>query len=192
MDKIIGALTFKSGVYTQVKKDAGFTSASWGIVVVSALLGGLGSNTSLVRAGRIVPWLLGVIGTTVFTLLGFILACALVAALAKAVFDRSEKLAGLQRAFGLARVWVAFTAVGLLTVLSPTLAGFTGLIGLIAIGLWLFAWGMSVREIFGLDWVQSISLVTVGLIVMVAVAVIANTLLGAFGLMSTTLFQLFG
>jgi hypothetical protein len=192
MDKIIGALTFKSGVYAQAKKDAGFTPASWGIVVVSALLGGLGSNTSLVRAGRIVPWLLGVIGTTVFTLLGFILACALVAALAKAVFDRSEKLAGLQRAFGLARVWVAFTAVGLLTVLSPTLAGFTGLIGLIAIALWLFAWGMAIREVFGLDWLQSISLVAVGLIVMVAVAVIANTLLGAFGLMSTTLFQLFG
>lgn len=152
----------------------------------------LGSNTSLVRSGRIVPWLLGVIGTTIFTLLGFILARMVVGALAKVVFDRSEKQEGLQRAFGLARIWMAFTGVGLLTILSPSLAGFTGLIGLIAIGLWLYAWVVSICEVFKLDWLQSISLVAIGLFVMVAVAVFTNTLLGAFGLMSTTLFQLFG
>ena len=191
-ERIMRALSFRKGIYAEVKKDKTFTPTAWLIVILSALLTALGSNTSLVRSGRFVQWLLGVLGTTLFTVLGFLLASAAVHVIAKAVFDHHEKLDGLQRAFALSRVWMTFTLVGILTILSPSLSFFTGLVGLAAIALWFFSWVVSVREVFAMDWLPAIVLALIGFMVMLALAVTANTLLGGLGLMSTTLFKLFG
>jgi len=45
-ERIIGALTFRRGVYAEVEADKAFTATAWILVVIFALLNQLGSNAS--------------------------------------------------------------------------------------------------------------------------------------------------
>jgi hypothetical protein len=185
--RILGALTFKPGIYAEVKKDASFTGSAWLIVVVTSLLFALGSNTSLLRSGRVGSWFLGVIGTALFMVLDFTLTCILIRWLGKTVFNTSAKFEQLVRPFGLARVWMAISFVGILTVLSPTLACVTGMAGLAAILLWFLAWVIAAKETLGLDLLQSISVGFIGMFVMVGISLLSNTVLGLLGLVGSSL-----
>ena len=55
MDRIIGAFTFRKGIYAEVEKDASFTRTAWIIVAVVAFLNELGLNAST----NIPGWLAG-------------------------------------------------------------------------------------------------------------------------------------
>ena len=44
MDRIIGAFTFRKGVYAEVEHDASFTTTAYIIVAIVAILNQLGAN----------------------------------------------------------------------------------------------------------------------------------------------------
>ena len=60
-ERIIGAFTFRKGVYAEVEKDTNFTTTAWILVVVVALLTKYGANESV----KLLKILLGaVVGNT--------------------------------------------------------------------------------------------------------------------------------
>ncbi|MFQ5932733.1 MAG: hypothetical protein ACE5MM_10015, partial [Nitrospiraceae bacterium] len=67
MDRIIGAFTFRKGVYAEVEHDTTFTRTAWTIVAVAVILNQLGS---FARAGfdNLLGWLGGAVIGTVFAL----------------------------------------------------------------------------------------------------------------------------
>jgi len=54
-NRIIGAFTFRKGIYAEVEADTSFTSAAWILVVVFAFLNQLGSYAS----EDILDWVIG-------------------------------------------------------------------------------------------------------------------------------------
>ena len=61
-ERIMGAFTFRKGIYAEVERDASFTSTAWILVAVVAFLNQLGANAS----GEIFNWLVSaVVGTGV-------------------------------------------------------------------------------------------------------------------------------
>ena len=77
MNRVIGALTFRRGVYAEVEHDEGFTNTAWLLVVASSFLGQLGANA----AGGFedpVSWIRNSIVGTVFAVAAFIVGVAIV------------------------------------------------------------------------------------------------------------------
>ena len=183
MEKIIGALSFKSGVYAEAKKDTGFSATAWLIVAVSAVLSALGNGAGLAR-GRVFAWLLGSLFGAGFAVLGFALAVFVIMWVGKTVFNTTASFDELARPLGLARIWHVVGVLGLLAFLSPALSCVAGIFNLAA---WLWA----VREALGLDWAQTITVVVMGMIVVVLVTVISASILGAFGLVTAAFTGIF-
>ena len=57
IDRIVGAFTFKKGVYASAANDATFTNSAWLIVMVAVLLSQVGSRAS--SSIGFFHWLLG-------------------------------------------------------------------------------------------------------------------------------------
>ncbi len=180
------ALTLKPGVFVSLKNDLGFTNTAWWIIIISSLLTSLGSNTSLLRTGRISAWLLGVFGTTIAYILGFVLACVAMVRVGEYFFDVKVSFDQVFRSQSISRIWLAITFIGIITILSPTLACMTGPIGFGAVMITLSTSLLALKEVFELDWPQLGVLLVIGLIVMVGVALIFNVILASLGLVSVS------
>ena len=181
MDKIIGALTFKGGTYADAKKDAAFTPIAWLIVVVTALLNALGSGAGLGKGGILI-WLLGLLFLAVFAALGFALACWVISLVGKSVFNTTTTFNELVRPLGLARIWHVISIMGLLALISPGLGCVSGFFTLAAAFLGIAAWFMAIHETMALDWVQTITVVVLGVVVTALVTLVASTIFGVMGL----------
>ena len=68
LDRIIGALTFRSGVYKEVEQDTTFSP--WPIVIVVAFLHALGvlSHTA---SESFIGWIVGAVVSAIFAVIGF-------------------------------------------------------------------------------------------------------------------------
>lgn len=190
MDKIIGALTFKNGVYAEAKKDSGFSATAWLIVAASAVLSALGNGAGLAR-GRVFAWLLGSLFGAGFAVLGFALAVFVIMWVGKTVFNTTASFDELARPLGLARIWHVVGVLGLLALLSPALGCVAGIFNLAAAILGFIAWLWAVREALGLDWAQAITVVVMGMLVVILVTVISASILGAFGLVTAAFTGIF-
>jgi hypothetical protein len=164
MDRIIGAFTFKQGVYNEVKSDTSFTQNAWIIVVVATLLAQLGINSHSGIAGLLIGAILG----TIFGVGGFALTCYVVPIVAKALFQVTTTFDELVRVIGLAYVWYV---VGVLAFVLGFFGSLAGLLVLVAI---VFAF----REILGLDWVKAIVIAVIAGVVVGVVTVIAGVIVG--------------
>ena len=69
-DRIIGAFTFRKGVYAEVEVDTSFTSTAWILVVVFAFLNQLGSYAS----ENLFDWLVGTAIGTLTAVIAFAVA----------------------------------------------------------------------------------------------------------------------
>ena len=154
-DRIIGALTFRSGVYDDVEKDTSFTQTAWIIVIVASFLSALGSGGGLIAA---------IIGT-IFAVIGFYVFVWIINWVGREVFKAVVTVDELIRTLGLAAIWSAFGVLGLIPVLG-------GLIALLASLLGLAASLIATKAALDLEWVQTIVTVVIGFIVeMVIVAI---------------------
>jgi hypothetical protein len=185
MEKIIGALSFKSGVYAEAKKDAGFSGTAWLIVAASAVLSALGNSAGLAR-GHIFGWLLGSIFGSVFQILGFALAVLIIMWVGKTVFNATASFDELARPLGLARIWHVVGVLGLLALLSPSLGCVVGIFNVAAFILGFIAWLWAVHEALGLDWAQAITVVILGTMVVLVITFISTSILGLFGFLSAS------
>jgi hypothetical protein len=187
VNRIIGAFTFRKGIYEEVEHDVSFTSTAWLIVVVTAFLSSLGSGTS----DNILNRFLGAGVGTIFTVIGFAVATFVISWIGKTLFQADVSFEELVRTLGLAYVWNAIGVIGIVSVISDTLSCLLWPVTLAAALLGLAAWFVAAREALDLDWVQTIVTVIVGWVVMLAIGFVASLVVGALGFGALALGSLF-
>ncbi len=190
IEKIIGAFSFKPGVYAEVKKDAGFTGSAWMIVTITAILNSIGTAAA-VSHFRFEVWLVSALFAAVFAVLGFGLACFVISWVGKTVFNTTASFDEVVRPLGLARVWHIVGVIGIAALITPALGCVTGIFSLAAAVLGFIAWLIAVREALGLEWPQTIATVVLGTMVVTVVTLIAGMVLGAFGLAMPSILGVF-
>lgn len=190
MNRIMGAFTFRKGIYSEVESDTSFTSTAWMLVTVVALLNQLGANS----AGNpgLGKWLLGSILGTVFTVIGFALAAFIISWVGSSVFNAQTNFNEMVRTLGLAYVWNVIGFIGILALVSSTLTCLLAPVTFLGAILGFIAWLIAIKEALDLEWLQTIITLVIGLVVNIIISILAGLVLGIFGLSAAGLFSLFG
>jgi hypothetical protein len=178
-DRIIGAFTFRSGVYKEVEEDTTFTTTAWLLVIVIGFLSQLGSHASR----HLFNWLGSAVVGTIFVVLGFAVGAFIVNWVGRTVFNAEVTFDELVRTLGLAYVWNIVGVVGIVGAISPGLKCLLtpGLV--IAAIAGFIAWLVAAKEALDLEWVQTIVTVFLGWVAMAIITmVLAGTVLTALGL----------
>jgi len=175
-DRIIGAFTFRRGVYAEVEKDTGFTNTAVGLVIVVAFLNQLGSFAS----GNLVERLARAAGATYFVLIAFALAVFVIQWVARVLFNAEVTFEEMVRTLGLAYVWQITGVIGAPGAFVPALAWLVAPALFVGLILGLIAWFIAAKEALDLPWLQTIVAVILGFVfVVVGVCVVEAALIGA-------------
>ena len=177
IQRIIGAFTFRKGVYAEVEKDTTFTTTAWILVVVVAFLSQLGSTAS----SNLVGWLVGAVVSTIFAVIAFAVGALVINWVGRAVFNADVTFEELVRTLGLAYVWQVVGVIGALGAFSPTLGCLLAPVMFIAWILTAIAWFVATKEALDLEWVQTIVTVILGWIAVIVITVVAGVVLGLLG-----------
>jgi hypothetical protein len=178
MERIIGAFTFRKGVYAEVEKDTAFTTTAWILVAVVAFLNQLGSQASSEVGG----WLIGAIVGTVFAVIGFAVGALIINFVGRTVYQAEVTFEELVRTLGLAYVWNVVGVLGILTALSPALGCLLAPVMIAAWVLMAISWFRAAREALDLETGQTIVTVILGWLAVVAISIVAGLVLAALGL----------
>jgi len=178
MDRIIGALTFRSKVYADVEKDSSFTTTAWILVAVVGFLNQLGAYAQ----ANVGKWILSALLGTVGILIGFAVGAWVISWVGRTVFKADVTFEEMVRALGLAYVWNVVAVIGVLAGFSVTLSCILAPILLIAAILGLIAWFVAAKEALDLEWVQTIITVILGWIALMVIGFLVGLVLGALGL----------
>jgi len=185
--KVIGAFTFRKGVYAEVEKDTKFTTNAWLIVIVVAFLSQLGGNASRGFGGMLVGTVIG----TIFAVGGFALAAFVISLIGKSLFNATVTFEEVVRTLGLAYVWNIIGFAGILAVLSPALVCVASPLLFIGWVMGLIAWFVAAKEALDLDWGKTIITVVIGWVVMLVVTGIASAIVSLLGFTARSATQLF-
>ena len=177
IERIIGAFTFRKGVYAEVEKDTTFTTTAWILVVVVAFLSQLGSNAS----SNLVQWLVGAVVSTIFAVIAFAVGALVINWVGRAVFNADVTFEELVRTLGLAYVWQVVGVIGALAAFSDPLPCLLAPVMIIASILMVIAWFVATKEALDLEWVQTIVTVILGWIAVIVITVVATIVLGLLG-----------
>lgn len=120
MDYIRGAISFQSSTYEQVEHDEGFTITAWILVGVSSFLAMLGVNAGI-AVESLSNWLLSALLMSVFMLIGFAIAAAVVTGVGRLAFKADVTYTEMVRTLGLASVWISVGFLGILVLFMPVL-----------------------------------------------------------------------
>jgi hypothetical protein len=181
--RIIGAFTFRKGVYKDVEHDSSFTSTAWIIVLVVALLSQLGTF------GFGEDWFLATLFGTIASVVGFAIAAYIIAWVGKAVFSADVSFHEMVRTLGLAYVW---RIIGVLGVFGGFLSCLLAPALIAAFVLGLVAWFVAAKEALDLEWGQTIVTVILGWLVMLVIAIVTGLVLGALGIGAYAIGSAFG
>jgi hypothetical protein len=191
IDKIIGAFTFKTGVYKEVEEDTSFTPNAWLIVAAAALLSNLGSSAGSVHAIG-ARWIVGALSGTVVTVASFALGAFVMNWAGRTFFNADVTYDELIRTIGLASVWNAVGFLGIIALAAPGLTCITGPITFLAAIAGLAAWFFAAKEALDLDWPQTIGAVIIGWVTMMIVAaLVSGVILGLLGLTAAGMRSIF-
>ena len=174
INRIIGAFTFRKGVYADVEHDPSFTTTAWMIVVIATLLNRL--NALLYSSER----LFAAIVSAILSILGFAIGVLVINWIGSTLFKANVTFGQGIRALGLAYVWKAIGILSLLASFSTPLSGVLDLlIGLATIISWLIA----AKEALDLDWLKTGITVVLGWLVQFVITTVGGGLtLGLFEL----------
>jgi hypothetical protein len=175
--RIIGAFTFRKGVYAEVEQDTNFTTTAWIIVAVVAFLNQIGSYAS----GELVNWLIGAVVGTIFAVLGFAVAALVINWVGRAVFHADVSFDELVRTLGLAYVWNVIGVLGILAAFSAALSCVLAPVMIIATIAMVIAWFVAAKEALDLEWLQTIVTVILGWLALVVIMVVAGLVLSLLG-----------
>ncbi len=191
MDRIIGAFSFKPGIYKEVEEDNSFTTNAWIIVAVVAFLAKLGSNAVLshTAVGR---WIAGALLSAVFAVGGFALAAYVISWAGKTFFNAEVTFEEVVRTLGLAYVWNVVEFLNIITLAGSALAWISKPVTFLASLAGLVAWFIAAKEALDLEWPQTIGTVIIGWVVMAVVMAIAGVILGILGLAGAGVGAIFG
>ena len=188
VNRIIGAFTFRKGVYAEVEADTSFTTTAWILVAVVAFLNQLGSWADK----DVGDWLLGTAGGTVFAIIGFAVGALIVNLAGRTIYKADVTFNELVRTLGLAYVWQLIGVLGVITAFSTSLSCILAPVMIIAAILMVVAWFVAAKEALDLGWFQTIVTVILGWIAFIVIMIIAGLVLGALGLGAAALGGAFG
>ena len=191
MNRVIGAFTFRKGVYAEVERDTSFTTTAWILVVIVAFLQNFGGLTSQFGDISFINWVLGLGAGTVFSVLGFAVAALVISWVGKTVFNAEVDFGEMVRTLGLANVWGAlgiFKVINAITVLACLLSPLSIAIAILTFAAWLIA----AKEALDLEWLQTIVTIVIGWIVIGVFTAITGIVFGMFGLAAAGVFGLLG
>jgi len=187
-NRIIGAFTFRKGIYAEVEADTSFTSTAWILVVVFAFLNQLGSYAS----EDILDWVIGTGIGWLTAIIAFAVAAAVMNWVGRAVFNAEVTFNELVRTMGLASVW---TVVGVLGVFAAFSTALSCLLGPAIVIAWLamvVAWFVAVHEALDLGWGQTIITVIIGFIPWAIIMALAGVVMTLLDLTATGIGNLVG
>jgi hypothetical protein len=187
-ERIIGAFTFRSGVYAEVEKDNTFTSTAWILVAVVAFLNQIGSFAS----SELVNWLVGAVVGTIFAVLAFAVGALVINWVGRGVYKADVTFDELVRTLGLAYVWQVVGVLGVLSAFSTALSCLLAPVMVIAAILLVVAWFIAAKEALDLDWVKTIITVILGWISLIVITAIAAVVVGLLGFGGAALGGLLG
>jgi|GEM_PF-470644 len=190
MNRIIGALTFRQGVYDEVENDPAFTSSAWMIVAAVAFLSQLGANAAVLQSeAGLTGWLIGTVVGTIIAVVAFALACAIVAWVGRSIFHATATFDEMVRTLGLAYVWNVVALIAIVGAIAPALACVAAPITLIAAILGLIASAIALKAALDLDWVQTIITAVIAWVVIFVMSLLVGVVLGLLGFAGATLTQ---
>ncbi|HWQ82989.1 MAG TPA: YIP1 family protein [Anaerolineales bacterium] len=189
IDRIIGAFTFRKGVYAEVEGDASFTTNAWLIVAVAAFLSSLGA--AAVSGGSFASMFLGALVGTIFSVIGFGISAFVISWVGVNVFKAQTNFEEVVRTTGLAFVWTAVGVLGILGALASVLACITGPIQFAAWIAGLVAAIFAIKEALDLDWTSTIITVVIGWLVQLVIGLIAGLVLGILGISASGIMGIF-
>jgi hypothetical protein len=178
MERIVGAFTFRQGVYAEVENDASFTPTAWILVAVVAFLNQLGSQATSEVGG----WLIGAIVGTVFAVIGFAIGALIINFIGRTLYNADVTFEELVRTLGLAYVWNVVGFLGILSALSPALGCLLLPVMIAAWVMMAISWFRAAREALDLEMGQTIITVILGWLAPVVIMIIAGLVLAALGL----------
>jgi hypothetical protein len=187
-ERIIGAFTFRSGVYAEVEKDNTFTSTAWILVAVVAFLNQIGSFAS----SELVNWLVGAVVGTIFAVVAFAVGALVINWVGRGVYKADVTFDELVRTLGLAYVWQVVGVLGVLSAFSTALSCLLAPVMVIAAILLVVAWFIAAKEALDLDWVKTIITVILGWISLIVITAIAAVVVGLLGFGGAALGGLLG
>ena len=177
-ERIIGAFTFRKGVYAEVEKDTSFTTTAWILVAVIAFLSQLGANAS----SNLVRWLGGAVVGTIFAVIAFAVGALVINWVGRTVFKADVTFEELVRTLGLAYVWQVVGVIGAVAAFSAALSCLVAPVMIIGSILMVIAWFVATKEALDLEWVQTIVTVVIGGIALMVIMFVATIVLGLLGL----------
>jgi hypothetical protein len=181
MDRIIGAFTFRKGVYSEVEHDTSFTTTAWALVAIAGFLSQLGSRAAS-NLDDPIRWLFGTVISTLFVLVSFGVGVAIINFAGRTVFNAEVTFEELARTLGLAYVWNAIGVLGVLGAVSGALACVVAPAQIAGAVLGLVAWFVAAKEALDLEWVQVVVTVVIGWVIGLVIMLIAGGVLGLLGL----------
>lgn len=176
-DRIIGAFTFRKGVYAEVENDTTFTTTAWMLVAVVAFLNQLGSQAG----SDVISWVIGTVVGTVFAIIGFAVGSLVINWVGRSLFKADVTFDELVRTLGLAYVWQVIGVIGILSAITASLSCVLAPIMFIAAILLVVAWFIAAKEALDLEWGQTILTVILGWIALIVVSFIGALFLGLMG-----------
>ncbi len=187
-ERIIGAFTFRKGVYAEVEQDTSFTTTAWLIVAVVAFLNQIGSQAT----SNVLSWLGGAILGTVGAVAGFAIGAWVISWLGRTLFSADVTFEELVRTLGLAYVWQAIGFFGIVGRFSEALACLLAPILILSVFAMLAAWLIAAKEALDLEWVETIVTVVIGFVAFLVVMFIIGAILGLLGLGAAAVGGAFG
>lgn len=187
-ERIIGALTFRRGVYAEVEADKTFTATAWILVAIFALLNQLGSHAST----SIFDWLVSTGISLLTAIAGFTVAAAVISWVGRVIFNAEVTFDELVRTMGLASIWTAVGVLGIIAAFSDALSCILGPVIVISWVALVVAWFVAVNEALDLTWGKTIITVIIGIIPWSFIMVLTGVVLSLLRLTSNGFSSIFG
>jgi hypothetical protein len=191
VNRIVGALTFRKGVYQEVEDDVKFTPTAWMLVILIALLSQLGTNIVAGEALDFGDWIVGSAIGTVGEIVGFAVMAFLVVVIGRSLFKAQVSFDEMVRTLGLASIWRAIGFIGVLGAFSGVLGCLIAPVTLIAGIAGLIAWLVAAREALDLGWVEAIVTVIIGFIGFIVTMIVVGIIGGIIGVTVGGILSLF-
>ena len=187
-DRIIGAFTFRRGVYAEVEADETFTTTAWILVVLFAFLNQLGSYAS----EGIYDWLVATGIGTLAAIAGFAIAAAVINWVGRGIYNAEVTFEELVRTMGLASVWTVVGVLGVIAAFSDSLSCILGPVIVISWIALVVAWFVAVHEALDLTWGKTIITVVIGFIPWAIIMALTGIVLSLLDLTATGFGNLIG
>jgi hypothetical protein len=187
-ERIIGALTFRRGIYAEVEADKTFTATAWILVLIFALLNQLGSYASQ----SFLDWLVGTGIGTLTAIAGFTIAATVINWVGRGLYNAEVTFDELVRTMGLASVWTAVGVLGIITAFSDALSCILGPVIVVSWMALVVAWLVAVQEALDLTWGKTLITVFIGFIPWAIIMILTGVVLTLLDLTATGFGNLLG